>query len=156
MPIPTAITDLSATAASNYPAGTDAPNVIDDTLRAHASFIRQEYDGSNGIGYRPGNGGAVTQLTSKTTGVTLNKRTGQITMNNASLAAGATAEFIVTNSLCSTSDVVIACPAGNANYTTLVTGVANGEFRVRITNITGGDLGEAVAINYTVIGGALS
>lgn len=45
MPVPTVITDLSATAASNYPAGTEAPNVIDDTLRAHASFIRQLYDG---------------------------------------------------------------------------------------------------------------
>lgn len=45
MPVPSAITDLSTTAASNYPAGTEAPNVIDDTLRAHASFIRQIYDG---------------------------------------------------------------------------------------------------------------
>jgi hypothetical protein len=45
MPIPTAITDLSTTAASNYPAGTEAPNVIDDTLRAHAAFIAQLRDG---------------------------------------------------------------------------------------------------------------
>jgi hypothetical protein len=45
MPVPTAITDLSTTAASNYPAGTEAPNVIDDTLRAHAAFIAQLRDG---------------------------------------------------------------------------------------------------------------
>ena len=46
MPIPTVITDLSTTAASNYPAGTEAPNVIDDTLRAHAAFIAQLYSGA--------------------------------------------------------------------------------------------------------------
>jgi hypothetical protein len=45
MPVPTLITDLSTTAASNYPAGTEAPNVIDDTLRAHAAFIAQLRDG---------------------------------------------------------------------------------------------------------------
>ena len=42
MPVPTAITDLSTTAASNSPAGSD--NVfpsLDDYIRAHASFIAQ-------------------------------------------------------------------------------------------------------------------
>jgi hypothetical protein len=50
-----------------------------------------------GIGYATGAGGAVTQATDRTTGVTLSKLTGQITTNNASLAAGAEAEFTVTN-----------------------------------------------------------
>jgi hypothetical protein len=45
MPVPTVITDLSTTAASNFPAGSDAPSTIDDTLRAHGAFIRQIYDG---------------------------------------------------------------------------------------------------------------
>src|SRR5512133_2781966 len=42
MPVPTAITDLSATAASNSPSGSDAvfPD-LDNYLRAHASLIRQ-------------------------------------------------------------------------------------------------------------------
>lgn len=39
MPTPTVITDLSQTAASNYPAGTDSPSVLDDVQRAHAAFI---------------------------------------------------------------------------------------------------------------------
>ncbi len=39
MPLPTSINDLSTTAASNYPAGSDAPSVLDDTIRQHASFI---------------------------------------------------------------------------------------------------------------------
>jgi hypothetical protein len=45
MPVPSAITDLSTTAASNFPAGSDAPSTIDDTLRAHGAFIAQLRDG---------------------------------------------------------------------------------------------------------------
>lgn len=60
-----------------------------------------------GIGYGTGLGGTVTQLTSKSTAVTLNKPTGQITMNNAALAAGAIASFQFLNSLITTSDMVI-------------------------------------------------
>ena len=46
----------------------------------------------------PTTGGTVTQSSSKTTGVTLNTASGQITMNGASLAGGAEATFTVTNS----------------------------------------------------------
>jgi hypothetical protein len=42
---------------------------------------------TGGIGYATGAGGPVTQLTSKSTGVTLGKVAGQITMNGAALAA---------------------------------------------------------------------
>jgi hypothetical protein len=44
MPLPTAITDLSTTAASNFPAGSDSPSSLDDVQRAHASFIAQLRD----------------------------------------------------------------------------------------------------------------
>ena len=44
MPIPTLITDLSTTAASNYPAGSDSPANLDDVQRAHAAFIAQLRD----------------------------------------------------------------------------------------------------------------
>jgi hypothetical protein len=46
MPVPSLITDLSTTAASNFPAGSDAPSTIDDVLRAHAAFIAQLYSGA--------------------------------------------------------------------------------------------------------------
>lgn len=45
MPIPSSITDLSQTAASNYPSGSDSPSTLDDTQRAHASFIALLRDG---------------------------------------------------------------------------------------------------------------
>lgn len=46
MALPTSINDLSTTAANNYPAGSDAPSVLDDTIRAHASFIAELRDGA--------------------------------------------------------------------------------------------------------------
>lgn len=45
MPVPSAITELSQTAASNYPAGNDSPATLDDVQRAHASFIALLRDG---------------------------------------------------------------------------------------------------------------
>jgi hypothetical protein len=44
MPVPTVITDLSATAASNSPAGSESVTTTDDYLRTQGSFIRQVYD----------------------------------------------------------------------------------------------------------------
>lgn len=58
MPVPTNLADLSTTAASNFPQGSDTPSVLDDVQRAHASFIAQIRDGSH-----------VTAAASKTTPV---------------------------------------------------------------------------------------
>lgn len=41
MPVPSAITDLSTTPASNSPAGSESPATTDDYLRTHAAFIAQ-------------------------------------------------------------------------------------------------------------------
>lgn len=51
MPIPTSITDLSASAGSNSPSGGDSPIDGDNFLRAHGAFIRQLYDGITASGY---------------------------------------------------------------------------------------------------------
>lgn len=45
MAVPTTISDLSATAASNSPASGDSPAEGDDFFRAHGAFIRQIHDG---------------------------------------------------------------------------------------------------------------
>jgi hypothetical protein len=47
MPVPTNLSDLSTTAGSNFPAGSNSPADLDDTQRAHASFIAQLRDGSH-------------------------------------------------------------------------------------------------------------
>ena len=53
---------------------------------------------SGGIGFGTGAGASVTQLTSRSTGVTINTICGHIKTDDASLAAGAYAIFTVTNS----------------------------------------------------------
>ncbi|RVD30558.1 hypothetical protein EN738_05725 [Mesorhizobium sp. M4B.F.Ca.ET.017.02.2.1] len=107
-----------------------------------------------GVGYSTGAGGTVTQATSKSTGVTLNKTCGQITMNAAALAAGAKVSFVVTNSAVAATDVVIASVAsgGTANaYRAAVTATAAGSFTVTVENITAGSLSEAPVISYAVV-----
>lgn len=47
MPVPTSLNDLSTTPASNYPAGSESPSVLDDTLRAHAALIATLRDLNN-------------------------------------------------------------------------------------------------------------
>lgn len=44
MPIPTSIDDLNPVAANNFPAGSNAPSVLDDVQREHASYIAQLRD----------------------------------------------------------------------------------------------------------------
>ena len=52
MPVPSVITDLSTTAGSNSPAGSEsASGTIDDYLRAHASFIAQTRAGTSATTY---------------------------------------------------------------------------------------------------------
>lgn len=52
MPVPTLITDLSATIGSNSPAGSEsASGTIDDYLRAHAGFIAQTRAGTSATTY---------------------------------------------------------------------------------------------------------
>ena len=113
--------------------------------------------GSGGLGYGVGSGGTVTQATNKSTAVTLNKPTGQITMNAASLAAGATVFFDVNNSLVtSTDNVLLTLSNFSALNYTINCFVAAGKFTVIVKNETGGALAEAVVFNFAVHKGATS
>lgn len=69
---------------------------------------------SGGVGYTVGAGGTVTQITNRSTGVTINALCGTITTINTSLAAEAAAAFIVTNSCVEAGDVVLICQRGGA------------------------------------------
>ena len=106
------------------------------------------------VGYSTGTGGAVTQITSKATGVTLNKRCGQITMNNASLSAAAEVSFTLTNSVIAATDVVMICIGSGATagaYVVQCDAVAAGSCRISIGNMSSGSLSEAIVLNFVVI-----
>lgn len=109
---------------------------------------------ASAVGYSTGTGGTVTQATNKSTGVTLNNRCGQITMNNASLSAAAEVSFTLTNSYIAATDVVYACIASGATagaYNVQVDAVAAGSCRISVGNMSSGSLGEAIVLNFVVI-----
>lgn len=93
-----------------------------------------------GIGYAAGAGGTVTQVTSITTGVTLNKACGQITTVTTNITANSNSVFKVTNSSFATTDMVTVMllngtTAGNVLCTADTISVTDG-FNIRLTNPT--------------------
>jgi hypothetical protein len=108
--------------------------------------------GTAGVGYATGAGGAVTQATSRTTGVTLNKTTGAITLFSAAGSATA-ATFTVTNSTVAATDVIILNQkSGTDLYDLMVTAVAAGSFNISFRT-TGGTTTETPVFNFAVIKG---
>ena len=112
-----------------------------------------------GIGYGTGSGGTVTQLTSKSTAVSLNKPCGQIIMNSAALAAGAVVYFIFYNSLITMSDTVVINTQA-VSYLTLnsydvkVEAIANGYCYITVKNTTASSISDPLGLEFTVIKGA--
>jgi len=108
--------------------------------------------GTAGVGYATGAGGAVTQITSRTTGVTLNKTVGAITLVSAAGSATA-ASFTVTNSTVAATDVIILNQkSGTDLYDLMVTAVAAGSFRITFRT-TSGTTTEQPVFNFAVIKG---
>lgn len=117
---------------------------------------------ADNIGYgastgSPAVGGAVTQITNRTTGVTLSKPCGTITTHNASLAAEASATFVVTNTLVAATDVVVVSIQSGSNgggTIVSVSAVAAGSFSIRIHNgnvAAGTAETGAILINFAII-----
>ena len=108
-----------------------------------------------GLGYGTGSGGTVTQATSRTTGVTLNKPTGAITLVS---AAGSPTwqEFTVTNSLVTANDTfVLNQRAGADRYVLQVRSISAGSFVIAFQT-TGGITTEQPIFNFAIIKGATS
>ncbi len=100
---------------------------------------------------------AVTQLTSRTTGVTVTSKAGAITTHNASLAAEAAAAFVVTCPGVAVGDVVLVSQrsgAVGAMTTVAVVAVAAGSFTISVMNgnvAAGTAETGAIVINFCVI-----
>ena len=116
---------------------------------------------SQELGYSSAAQGTVTQLTNKSTGVTLNKSAGRITMNDAALAGATAVSFILTNSIISINDTIIVCVSSNTTgsaagaYTTYVSYLAAGSALITLRNLTAAtSYSEAVIINFSIIHGA--
>lgn len=102
-------------------------------------------------------GTTVTQATNRTTGVTINTISGQITTNSASLAAETAAVFTVTNSQVFADDVIVATVAGGSNggnTTVIITTISAGSFVISVANqnAAGGTAETgAIQINFLIM-----
>lgn len=109
------------------------------------------------FGYGTGSGGAVTQVTSKATGVTLNKPSGQVTTAGDALAANSAVSFTLTNNKIGANDipkVVIKSGATAGAYVVQVGAVAAGSCRISIRNMTAGSLSETLVLQFNIEKGA--
>ena len=116
----------------------------------------------NVTGYRNGDGvlvttgqTAVTQTSSITTGVTCSAYSGVITTVSQTVAAGAEAEFTVTNTLVEATDVVVACiktHTSAGSFIVATSAVADGSFKLHLTNVHASTAGNNVlVINFIVL-----
>jgi hypothetical protein len=109
---------------------------------------------TGGIGYATGAGGAVTQITSKATGVTLNTVTGNVTTHNAALAAATIVSFVFTNSAVAADDLIVCSHHSGGTigaYTINARATGAGTAAIDIRNNTAGSLGEALVIKFAII-----
>lgn len=108
---------------------------------------------TSGIGYATGAGGTVTQATSKATGVTLNKATGDITLNGAALASAAIVSFVLTNSAIAATDTLILnhVATGTFGGYLLNARCAAGSATIDVRNVTAGSLSEAIVIKFALL-----
>jgi hypothetical protein len=112
---------------------------------------------SAGVGYATGAGAAVTQATNRSTGVTCTGLSGAITTHTASLAAEASAAFVVTNTAVALGDVVlvsIRSGSNGGNTAAAVTAVAAGSYTIRVSNnnASGGTAETgAIVLNVAVV-----
>lgn len=110
-------------------------------------------NGTGKLGYVTGAGGDVTQLTSKSTGVTLDKACGKITLNGAALAGNTVVSFVLTNDRIEAGDILILnhTSVGTFGAYTFNARAAAGSTTIDVRNATNGSLSEAIVISFAVI-----
>ncbi len=141
---------------SNVPLNFFTNNALRATLDSSGNLTLS----AGTLGYGTGAGGTVTQATSKSTAVTLNKPSGRITTHSATMTAGQKIVFLFNNSLIgSDSGICIGIGAGSAyadSYRTWIGYSTAGLAYVGLENIATGSLSDAVEIVFQVISGATS
>ena len=156
--VPTLMVDLrEVTETFTDVSASPLPIVTNGTVRFNQDRLT-EFTGTNvlattTLGYTTGSGGTVTQASSKSTAVTLNKATGQITLNGAALAANTNVAFTLTNSTIEANDILVfnhvsGGTIGAYNFNAVASG---GSAVVTVRNITSGSLTDAIVLSFAVI-----
>ena len=114
--------------------------------------------GAGGTGYGTGSGGVATQITSRTTGVTLSKTNGAITLFSAVTTASLVTSFTITNTLVGANDTVVASikTATAGIYFLSVSLVSAGSFRISVFTPAAVATAEAPVITFAVVKAAIA
>jgi hypothetical protein len=104
-----------------------------------------------GLGYATGAGSTATQLTSRTTGVTLSRPCGSITLLGATTTAGQTTAFTVTNTCVAATDVVVVSQQTGSGVYFCSAKSAAGSFVVSVYTPAAVATSEAPVLNFVVI-----
>lgn len=157
----TKVLDLNASYGANIignlqVTGNITGNVTSTNIAANSVTASGNLSVGNVLGYTVAeNNATVTQLTDKSTTVTCNGRSGQITTSNSSIAKGAAVTFTVNNSYVTAATFVpvIAVQSGATtnSYALSVTRVQTGSFNITITNNGTGPLSDTLVINFALI-----
>lgn len=110
------------------------------------------------VGYTNGAGGTVSQTGNKSGGVTLNKITGEITMQNTALAGNNSVSFTLTNNTIGARDLLLINLVGGGTAGAYYFGAncTTGSAIITVANRTGGSLSEALVLRYAVIRGSIA
>lgn len=133
MPIPASINDLSTTAGSNSPAGSESPSLIDDYLRTYASYIALLRDGMQGNGFSyAAAGGSANAITATYSPAITTLSDSTVLLVKAALANTGAATF--------SPNGLAALPIVSIGHTALVGGeiVANGDVCLQYNSSIGG------------------
>lgn len=111
-------------------------------------------------GYAVGEGGAVTQITTRTTGVTLNQLNGQITTVAATLAAATGVSFTLTNSKIAATDLIVCTVISGAAvvgayFVQAVAGTGTAVFTLYNHSVTI-SASEALVVAFSIIKGSIT
>ena len=158
--VPTLMVDLrEATETFTDVSASPLPIVTNGTVRFNQDRLT-EFTGTNvlatsTLGYTTGSGGTVTQgnTSGKGTTVVLSKSTGQITLDDDSLAANTNVTFTFTNTVISANDILVfnhvsGGTIGAYNFNAVA---GSGTATVTIRNLTSGALAEAPVVSFAVI-----
>jgi hypothetical protein len=151
---------LTATGNDLLADGTDTNIDINITPKGAGAVKSTNMLVDSSIGFTTGNGGAVTQLTSRTTGVTLNAPSGQITLVADSVAGLSSQEFTLTNSYIAATDVVLVSFGSgltSAQYDVTVTATAVGSCKISVHNVNNSATStDTPVLNFVVFKGVNS
>lgn len=134
----------------------DAYNVATELLKIDASNNVTVVSPA-GLGYGVGAGGTATQPTNKGGAVSIDRPTGLVTLNAASLAAATTVSFSFFNSLLTGTDMLIFQPVSDgvidpSNYQIWgAVATTGGSAQVMVRNISAAPLAEALKVRFAII-----